>query len=221
VENRYAGLVRGSSAIFPRGYLWLIPLWYAVVAAMVEFKARPPSWYSVWALGAMALATCTAIAVLVTTRNNAFLADDGGILLGLRAGARRRFGRRRQLTRYLPWPEVHQLKIAARRYGACLEVLPAAPAADRRRMTWQVVLRVIAAGLTAAIPPAYLLRAPGLVWPRLDPPRYRIPLYHVTAEELRVALAPLAPPTVPIAVLPRWQVRALSRRRRSRLTTAA
>jgi hypothetical protein len=71
------------------------------------------------------------------------------------------------------------------------------------------------------IPPACLLRSPGLLHPRSDPLRYRIPLYEVTPEQLRLALVPFAPPNVPIAVRPRWHTRALSRLRRSRLTTAA
>ena len=45
VENRYTALVRGSSAIFPRGFLWLIPIWYVVIAAAIKFKDRAPLWY--------------------------------------------------------------------------------------------------------------------------------------------------------------------------------
>ena len=36
MENRYTALVRGSSAIFPRGFLWLIPVWYVVIAAVIK-----------------------------------------------------------------------------------------------------------------------------------------------------------------------------------------
>ena len=43
----------------------------------------------------------------------------------------------------------------------------------------------------------------------------------VAPEELRLALVPLVPPNLPIAVQPRWRTRALRRLRRSRLTTAA
>ena len=54
--------------------------------------------------------------------------------------------------------------------------------------------------------------------------RYRIPLYDVSPEQLRLALVPMAPPNLPIAVQPRWRTRALRRLRRlrrSKLTTAA
>ncbi len=218
MENRVTALVRGSSAIFPRGYLWLIPLWYGVIAALVVVKGKPPSWYGPYALGALLLAALILLTVLSTVRNNAFLADDSGIWLGLRGGARRRFGRRRRQNRHLPWPEVRQIRIASRRYGARLDVfLPVGSISGRGRVIWQV----IAAGLTVLIPPAYLFRSPGILRPCSDPLRYRIPLYDVTPEELRLALVPLVPPNLPIAVLPRWRTRALRRLRRSRLTTAA
>jgi hypothetical protein len=218
VENRYTALVRGSSAIFPRGYLWLIPVWYVVIAALVEFKGQPPSWYAPYALGALLLGALILLVVLSTVRNNAFLIDDSGIWLGLRGGARRRFGPRRRRNRHLPWAEIHGIRIVHRRYGARVDVfLPAGSNGGRGHVIW----RFTAAGLTLLIPPAYLFRQPGILRPGSDPLRYRIPLYDVTPEELRLALVPLAPPTVPVAVRPRWRTRALRRLRRSRLTTAA
>jgi hypothetical protein len=218
VENRYTALVRGSSAIFPRGYLWLIPVWYVVIAAAVEFKGKPPSWYVPYALGALLLAALILLVVLSTVRNNAFLVDDSGIWLGLRGGARRRFARRRRQNRHLPWPEVQQIRIASKRYGARVDVfLPAGSNGGRGHVIW----RLIASGFTLLVPPAYLFRQPGILRPGSDPLRYRIPLYDVSPEELRLALVPLAPPTVPIAVKLRWRTRALRRLRRSRLTTAA
>ena len=222
MENRYTALVRGSSAIFPRGYLWLIPVWYAVIAAAIMLKGRAPSWYDPIALGALLLAALTLLAVLTTIRNNAFLADDSSIWLGLRGGARRRFSRRRRQNRHLPWPEVRQIRIAYRRYGARVDVyLPDAPISSRGRAIWQATAVGLAAGLTVVIPLTYLFRSPAILRPRSDPRLYRIPLYDVTPEELQLALVPLVPPNLPIAVRPRWRTRALRRLRRSRLTTAA
>ena len=218
MENRYAALVRGPSAIFPRGFLWLIPVWYAALAALMVFKGRPPSWYGPIAVGALLLGAFTLLTVLSTVRNNAFLADEEGIWLGLRGGARRRFARRRRDCRQLPWPELRQLKIARRHYGARLEIMLLPEFAPRRG---HIVWRAIAALLTLLIPAAYLFRSPGLLYPRSHSLRYRIPLYDVTPEQLRLALEPLAPPTLPIVVLPRWPARALKRLRRSRLATAA
>jgi hypothetical protein len=216
VENRYTALVRGSSAIFPRGYLWLIPVWYAIVAVAMEIKGHMPSWYCDFALGALLLATLTLVAVLSTLRSNAFLADESGIWLGLRAAARRR-GRRRRQNRLLPWPEVMRLRIVYRRYGARLEVfLPDGTDSGRGNPAWRAVASVV----TLLIPLAYLFRMPGILRAGSGL-RYRIPLYDVTPEQLRVALAPMVPPGVPIGVLPRWRTRAMRRLRRSRLATAA
>jgi hypothetical protein len=218
VENRYAALVRGPSAIFPRGYLWLIPVWYAALAALMEFKGKPPSWYGPIAVGALLLGAFTLLTVLSTVRNNAFLADEEGIWLGLRGGARRRFAPRRRDCRALPWPELQQLKVARRHYGARLDILLLPEYAPHQgRIVW----RAIAALLTLLIPAAYLFRSPALLRPSSHSLRYRIPLYDVTPEQLRLALEPLAPPTLSIVMLPRWPARALKRLRRSRLTTAA
>ena len=228
MEHRYTALVRGSSAIFPRGFLWLIPIWYVAIAAAIKFKDRAPLWYEPmrWyepiALGALLLAALTLLVVLSTIRNNAFLVDDSGIWLGLRGGARRRFGPRRRRNRHLPWAEIQQIRIVYRRYGARVDVyLPAVPASGRGRAFWRVTATSLAAGLTVLIPPAYLFRYPAILRPRMDRRRYRIPLYDVMPEELRMALLPLVPPNLPIAVRPRWRTRAMRRLRRSRLATAA
>jgi len=219
VENRYAALVKGSSAVFPRGFGWLIPVWYAAIVAVVKLKAQPPSWYAPYALGATLLAVLLLLTVLATMRNNAFVADGDGVRLGLRGAARRRFSRRRRENTYLPWPDVQQLKIATRPYGARLDiVLHREAITDHHPLVW----RIVATSVTFVLPIAYLFRTPGLLRPcSYDPPRYRIPLYDVTPEQLRLALAPLAPPTVAIAVRRTWRARAIGRLRRSRLTTAA
>lgn len=219
MENRYAALVKGSSAIFPRGFLWLIPVWYAAIAVVVRVKVQPPSWYAPYALGATLLAVLALILVLATMRNNAFVADDSGIRLGLRGAARRRFGRRRRESTYLPWPDVQQIKIASRPYGARLDiVLHPGSIVRRHHVIWQIV----ANGLTVFLPVTYLFRLPGLLRPRsYGPPRYRIQIYDVAAEDLRMALAPMAPPTVTFAVRRTWRARAFGRLRQSRLTTAA
>ena len=228
MENRYAALVRGSSAIFPRGFLWLIPIWYVAIAAAFKLKDRAPMWYEPMrfyepiALGALLLAALTLLAVLSTIRNNAFLVEDSGIWLGLRGGARRRFGPRRRRNRHLPWPEVRQIRIVHKRYGARIDVyLPDPPVTSRPRAIWHATATSLAAGLTVLLPVAYLFRSPAILRPRSGRRRYRIPLYDVAPEELRLALVPMVPPNLPIAVRPRWRTRAMRRLRRSRLATAA
>jgi hypothetical protein len=222
VGNRYTALVKGPSAVFPRGFLWLVPVWYAAIALVVKIKVKPSSWftwYAPYAFGITVLAALTLIMVLSTMRNNAFAADGSGMLLGLRGGARRRFSRRRRQTTHLPWSEIQQLKIASRPYGARLDiVLHRDSVAGRQQLVWQAVATVV----TLLIPIAYLFRSPGLIRPRsYSPLRYRIQLYDVRAEELRLGLAPLAPPAVPINVRRTWRARALGALRRNRLATAA
>jgi len=220
VENRYPALVRGPSAVFPRGYLWLIPLWAVVLFALAYDKGQLPSWYEVVCIGPALLAVLIVLAVLATLRSNAFVADESGILLGLRGAAQRRIGRRRR-QKHLAWYEVSQLKIAYRPYGARLDIFMAVGSATGNgRAIW----RIIAAVLTVLLPPACMFRSPGLLRPRSGPVRYRVPLYDVRPEQLQFALAPLIPPNVAIVVRPRLRARALARLRRlrrSRLTTAA
>jgi hypothetical protein len=213
VHNRYAALVKGPSAIFPRGFLWLIPVWYAAVAVLLEKKGKTPSWYGPAALAGLFIAATTLLAVLATMRNNAFVADETGIWLGLRAGATRRLGRRRRAIKQLPWSEVRQLRVIPRYYGARLDVLlgSAAPA-----VRWPGVLRRIAlACLLLILPVSYLFRSPGLLSARTDPHHYRIPLYDVGTAQLRLALAPLATPGVPIVLVPRWRSRVAAKLRRA------
>jgi hypothetical protein len=222
VGNRYAALVKGSSAVFPRGFLWLIPVWYAAIVLVVKFKVKPASWftwYAPYALGITVLATLTLMMVLSTMRNNAFMADDSGILLGLRAGARRRLGRRRRQNVHLRWAQIQQLKIAGRPYGARIDiVLHPGAVSERHHLLWQAVATLA----TLVMPLSYLFRSPGVLRPRsYNPPRYRIQLWDVRAEDLRQGLAAVTPADVPILVRRSWRARALGALRRNRLATAA
>jgi hypothetical protein len=213
VENRYAALVRGPSAIFPRGILWLIPVWYAVIALALVTSKRAPSWYDPAAQAGLLLAAFTLLAVLATIRNNAFVADDIAIWLGLRAGAARRVRRRREV-RQVPWPAIQHITIASRFYGARLDVL-IDPAAQLVRRPGAI--KQIAAGtLLLILPVSCMVRSPALLRLHAGKPGYRIPLYEVTADEVRRALAALAPGTVLITVQPRLRERAYRRLRRAR-----
>ena len=220
MENRYAALVRGPSAVFPRGYLWLIPLWYLILVAVAYEKGQLPSWYQVSCIGPVFLALLIVMGVLATLRSNAFVADESGILLGLRGAAQRRIGRRRR-QKHLDWSDVSQLRIAYRPYGARLDIVmaPGSPTGNGH-----IVWRIVAAVLTVLLPPACMFRSPSLLRPRSDPVRYRVPLHDVRPEQLQLALSSLTSPSVAIHVRPRWRARALARLRRlrrSRLTTAA
>lgn len=211
MHDRYAALVKGPSTLFPRGFLWLIPTWFAAIALLLKFKTQTPPWYGYAALLGLLLAASTLLLVLTFVRNNAFVADGSGIWLGLRAGATRRLGRRRRTIRPVPWPQIEQLRIVPRAYGARLDVMLGGPAP---MVSWPRALAKIAANsLLLILPISYLFRTPGLLTPRTDPARYRIPLYDVTAAELRVALRHLAPATVQVVEIPRWRIQAMRQRR--------
>jgi hypothetical protein len=214
VQDRYAALVKGPSVLFPRGFLWLIPVWYTGIALALYLRAKTPAWYGDAAQAGLALAALTLLCVLATMRNNAFVADATGIWLGLRAGATRRLGRRRRTLRQLPWQQIEQVQILPRSYGARLDVIlnEAAPIVGWPR----ALARLATAGLLLIIPISYVGRTPGLLSPRSEPPGYRIPLYDVTVAELRLALAQLAPAAMPVVEMPRWRAQAIARRRRAR-----
>jgi len=200
VEKRYSGLVTGPAAMFPRGYLLLIPVWYAVIAALLVVKGKLPFWYTAIALGALLLATLTLAGVLATMRQKAFFVDENGIWLGI-VPRRKRAWRRRILV---PWSHIEQLKVARKHYGARLEIVigPAASIIHRHRL----ITGIFFAGVTMIIPPRWIGRPPALLSPRADPYRYVVPLYD-TAEGLGAALAAIAPQEVQVTVAARWRRR--------------
>ncbi|MGD0374215.1 MAG: hypothetical protein ABSB01_06495 [Streptosporangiaceae bacterium] len=193
MENKYSGLVTGPAAMFPRGYLLLIPVWYAVVAGLLVVKGRLPFWYTAIALGALLLAMLILAGVLATMRQKAFFVDVNGVWLG-KVVRWKRSRRRRVLV---PWSQIGQLRIASRHYGAQLEVVlgPAASIIHRHRL----VSGIFFAGVTVIIPPRWIGRPPALLSARAKPLRYVVPLY-ATAEGLGSALAAIAPPTVQVTV---------------------
>ena len=195
MENRYSGIVTGPAPMFPRGYLLLIPVWYAVLAALLVIKGRwLPLWYMAIALGSLLLATLILAGVLATMRQKAFFADENGIWLGI--VTRRRRSRRQRIL--LPWSHIAQLRITGRHYGARLEIVlsPAASIIGRRH---HIVSGIFFAGVTVIIPPRWIGRRPALLSPRAKPPQYRVPICD-TAGQLGAALSAIAPPTVQVTV---------------------
>ena len=202
MDDRYTALVRGPSAIFPRGFLWFVPVWYAGIGFALYASGRLPSWYAQAALLGLLVAALSLLIVLATMRNNAFVADGRAIQLGLRAGATRRFGRRRKQVRQIPWTQVQQLKIVSRHCGAQVDILlgPAAAAAVRRP---GVPGQIVATVLALIIPVSCIGRSPALLTARRRPPGYRVRLYDVTPDQLQAALTSLAPGTVQVTVIRR------------------
>jgi hypothetical protein len=202
MQDGLSAPVIGPSAILPRGYLWLAPIWYLAAAAALALSHWPPVWFRLAAgaglLGAMIVFVLAVSAV--TTR--AFAADRNGVALGLPATSRRR-GRRRREVRYLPWQYIERVRVAPKAYGSRVELIldPNASLALRGfrhgplRRAWRWILLVI--------PFWYLLRPTALTSPLNGPPRYQANVRGLSVDELRHMLRAVAPPDVAIAVLVR------------------
>jgi hypothetical protein len=178
-------LVRGPSSRYPRGFIWLIPAWFVILSLAALALARSdgfPAWLELTEIGGLAIATVIAFSVLVTVRQPAFLADQHGIWLGVSTSRRRPKRRQVQLT----WPEIAQLRIVQRHYGARLEIVlgPAARIVHRPSLGRQAMLLL---GVLI-MPFAFGRGSPALTCPRMDPPRYRVKICEVSAADLRLAL---------------------------------
>jgi hypothetical protein len=108
-----------------------------------------------------------------------FEASSSGIRLG-----------RSEKVRELPWNEIQQVRTSAVKRGVLLEVMlsPSVPVAYRglsRQLGDLAFFSLPVVGVR--------LCTPALLVPLPDPPRYRVPLIRVTAQELSDAFAGLAP----------------------------
>ncbi len=193
--------VAGPSVIFPRGYLWLAPVWCA--AALVYLAISPwPLWFRVNCAGGLLIALIIFLAVLNSLTFRAFFADRSGVRLGLPGSTTRR-GRRRRTVRHIPWDQIDRVRVARRPYGVRVEFVlnQNASLAVRGFGPSPPVLAI--QRVLLLIPFLYLMSSTGLVTPLDGPPRYRLALRGVTVEEFRRSLRALAPAQVAIAVLVR------------------
>jgi hypothetical protein len=202
MDDTVTCLVRGPASKYPRGFLWLIPTWFAILsgaAVLVGTHAsstgQMPVWLEVTELTGLLIATCTTFCVLATVRRRAFRADSHGIWLGVRTTRKR--PKLRQV--HLFWPDVAQLELFPRRYGALLTItlVPAARIADRPGLVKQVLFWLGA----LAMPFVFGRGMPALTTPTGSPPRYAVKVCDRTAAELKLALAAVAPEAVPVRVL--------------------
>lgn len=180
----YLGLVRGPSTVFPRGGLWTIGLGYVVAClAMILLVKDPLSVNLLYVVG-LGSAAATVIIFFRNVKVPAFAADEGGIWLGNKNTAR---GVR------LEWEQIRQLKVTSDPRGSTLQILlgsGARPTGMGRQIGSLALLYVWWLGISR-VTPELLTVLP-------DPPRYQVPLAEVTPEELRAALAALAPAALPI-----------------------
>jgi hypothetical protein len=211
VEESYAALIRGPSSTFPRGYPYLVPVWFAIIAGALSYAFVRVIGYMAWwwgglAAGGVVMATVIVMSVLGTVRHLAFRADNNGIRLGVRTTRKR--PRQRQV--HLWWADIQQLTIWPRHYGLLLEISlgPAARIVRRRSLPRQALLMV---GMLL-LPLGLGRGTPRLTEPRHSAPQYRVRLCDVTPEELALVLAPLALPEVEIVVMSRRNGALMARR---------
>jgi hypothetical protein len=203
VDDSFIGLVRGPSSRLPRGYIWLLPAWYLIVAGAVLLGGTLigggslPLWLAGTELIALALAFISLASVAATVRHAAFRVDENGILLGSRTN-RKRPGRRIVV---LGWPDVERIRMVSRHYGLLMEITlgPSAHIVHRTGWARQALL-----WCGMLLLPVGLGRGrPALTEPLPDPPRYLVRLCDINPQELRLALGPLKPAHVPVNVLTR------------------
>ncbi len=205
MQEGLSAQVAGPSTIFPRGYLWLAPIWYIPAAGALALSRWLPMWFRLTGAAALLLAMFIFVCVISTITTRSFVADQHGVRLGLPSYTRRR-GRRRRRAKYLPWHQIDKVRIAGRGTGARLELVLGADAPLALRGFRHGPIWKACRALLLLIPFWYLLRPTGVATPLDGPPRYRVRLRGVTVEELQQDLRGLAPPNVAIVVLVRRRV---------------
>lgn len=199
-------VVRGPASRCPRGFLWVVPVWFVILSAVAlavgrHASGRMPLWLGATEVGGLAITAFIVFCVYATVRHHAFRAASEGIWLGVTT-SRRRPGLRQV---YLAWPDVAHLRMVPRYYGVLLEITltPTATTAPRPGFGKQLVLAFFMLLL-----PGFGRGRPALTAARRDPPRYRMRICDRTTGELRLALSSVAPETVPLLTVPtRWALR--------------
>src|SRR5258708_12732693 len=67
MQDGLSAPVIGPSAILPRGYLWLAPIWYLIVGGALALSGWPPLWFRLTAAAALLLAMIVFLLVLTSS----------------------------------------------------------------------------------------------------------------------------------------------------------
>jgi hypothetical protein len=199
LDEIYTFLVRGPASRLPRGYVSLIPVWFAILGALIALGLRyltspVPLWLLGSEISSMVIAAFVLVGVLLTVRRHAFRVNAAGIWLGISTTRKR--PKLRQV--HIPWAEISQVRMASRRYGLLLEISlgPAARIITRPSVGKQALLLLA----TVVMPFGFGRGRPALTAARSDPPRYLIKLCEVEPAQLRQVLAGVKPPDVPVRI---------------------
>jgi hypothetical protein len=200
LDDIYTFLVRGPSSRYPRGYIWVIPIWFAVLGLIVVLVSRRltgnmPLWFGACELGGLALSCLVLLCTLGTLRRHAFRVSNHGVWLGIHTTRKR--PRLRQV--YISWADLAQMRMAQRHYGILLEIT-LGPSA-------RIVPRLNAADLTLLwlgslfMPLGFGRGRPAITAARSDPPRYLVRLCDVTPAEVRRVLAAVMPSDLGVRIV--------------------
>jgi hypothetical protein len=200
LDDIYTFIVRGSASKLPRGYIWLVPVWFGILAVLAliaghEISGRMPVWLGATELGSLLLACVTVFCVLATVRRNAFRVSSHGIWLG--CSTTRKRPRLRQV--HISWADVAQIRMAATYYGTLLEISlgPSARIVHRPSAGRQALVL-----LGALIMPVGFGRGrPGLTAARENPPRYLVKVCDAPPAELRDVLTLVKSTPAPVRIL--------------------
>jgi hypothetical protein len=199
LDEIYTFLVRGPGSRLPRGYVWLIPVWFAILGGLAAFGIRylsspVPVWLIGTEIGGMVIAAFVLIGVLLTLRRHAFRVNATGIWLGISTTCKR--PKLRQV--HIPWADISQVRMASRRYGLLLEISlgPAARIITRPGLGKQALLLLA----MLVMPFGFGRGRPALTAARSDPPRYLIRLCDVQPAQLRQVLSGVKPPDMPVRI---------------------
>jgi hypothetical protein len=202
LDDIYTFLVRGPSSRYPRGYVFLIPIWFAILGVAVVFASRRMSghlalWLGATELGSLLLACLVLCGVLGTVRRHAFRMSSSGIWLGVRTTRKR--PKLRQV--HISWADVAQVRMVPRRYGTLVEISlrPAARIVPRLTPDRHALLLLGA----LVMPVGFGRGRPALTAGRADPPRYLVKVCDVTPADIRLVLAEVKPPTLGVRVVPK------------------
>ena len=177
VADIYTARVKGTHGTLPRGYPWVMLVYYAIMGAVFgAFAFDSPL---VGAVRGAVMFACGVFTVLIfrNLKSPAFSARPEGIQLG---------GQRHRMQ--IPWDEICEVRISPATNGALADVvmLPSVPVAWPR-------FPPAAEVMLSLVPFSYLFLAPPMLAPLTDPVRYRAPLWGTTADEVAAGLRPLAP----------------------------
>src|SRR5258706_17628 len=117
MQDGLSAPVIGPSAILPRGYWCLAPVWYLIVGGALALSRWPPLWFRLTAAAGLLLAMIVFVLVLNSITTHAFTATQEGVDLGLPVFSRRR-GRQRRGLRHLPWRHIERGMLPPRADGS-------------------------------------------------------------------------------------------------------